>query len=86
MILFYEDETHIRDYQALHTSWFLRGKQKQIPTYGRHASVTLWGAVNMSNGSLHCMEAKACNATAFQAFLQICCKRKSKETHCHGIG
>lgn len=32
MILFYEDETHIRDYQALHTSWFLRGKQKQIPT------------------------------------------------------
>jgi hypothetical protein len=53
MILFYEDETHIRDYQALHTSWFLRGKQKQIPTYGRHASVTLFGAVNTQNGRLH---------------------------------
>ncbi len=43
MIRFYEDKTHIRDYQALHTSWFLRGKQKQIPTYGRHANVTLFG-------------------------------------------
>ncbi|OUB14129.1 IS630 family transposase [Bacillus thuringiensis serovar yunnanensis] len=74
MILFYEDETHIRDYQALHTSWFLRGKQKQIPTYGRHASVTLFGAVNMSNGYLHCMEATACNATAFQEFLQYVVK------------
>ncbi|HDR4949048.1 TPA: transposase [Bacillus cereus] len=61
--------THIRDYQALHTSWFLRGKQKQIPTYGRHASVTLFGAV-MSNGHLHCMEATACNAITFQDFLQ----------------
>ncbi|OLR27652.1 hypothetical protein BLD50_00515 [Bacillus cereus] len=25
MMRFYEDETHIRDYQALHASWFLRG-------------------------------------------------------------
>ncbi|WP_154213802.1 transposase [Bacillus cereus] len=70
MILFYEDETHIRDYQALHTSWFLRGKQKHIPTYGRHASVTLFGAVNMANGHLHCMEATACNVISFQNFLQ----------------
>ncbi|MEK4503541.1 transposase [Bacillus sp. FSL R12-0069] len=66
MILFYEDETHIRDYQALHTSWFLRGKQKQIPTYGRHASVTLFGAVNTQNGRLHCMEASSCNAIYFR--------------------
>ena len=70
MILFYEDETHIRDYQALHASWFLRGKQKQIPTYGRHASVTLFGAVNTKNGRLHCMEASSCNALHFRHFLQ----------------
>ncbi|MGU3443009.1 IS630 family transposase [Bacillus cereus] len=74
MIQFYEDETHIRDYQALHTSWFLRGKQKQIPTYGRHASIMLFGAVNMSNGHLHCMEATACNAISFQSFLQYIVK------------
>ncbi|EJP81739.1 transposase [Bacillus cereus] len=79
MILFYEDETHIRDYQALHTSWFPRGKQKQIPTYGCHASVTLFGAVNMSNGALHCMEASACNATAFQEFLQYVIKENQKK-------
>ncbi|WP_257143273.1 hypothetical protein [Bacillus cereus] len=44
--------------------------KKQIPTYGRHATVTLFGAVNMSNGNLHCMEATACNASTFQDFLQ----------------
>lgn len=49
MMLFYEDETHIHDYQALHITWFLFGKQKQIPTYGYHASVTLFSAVNMLN-------------------------------------
>jgi transposase len=79
MILFYEDETHIRDYQALHTSWFLRGKQKQIPTYGRHASVTLFGTVNMSNGFLHCMEATACNAISFQDFLQYVVKENPQK-------
>ena len=60
MILFYEDETHIRDYQALHTLFF--GENKNKFTYGRHASVTLFGAVNTQNGRLHCMEASSCNA------------------------
>ncbi|MGF9815536.1 transposase [Bacillus toyonensis] len=71
-----EDETHIRDYQALHTSWLLRGKQKQISTYGRHASVMLFGAVKTSDGNLHCMEASACNATAFQELLRYVVKEQ----------
>lgn len=85
MILFYEDETHIHDYQALHTSWFLRGKQKQIPTYGRYASVTLFGAVNISKGHLHCMEATACNAIALQDFLHFIVKAPPP-TYCYGVG
>lgn len=72
MILFYEDETHIRDYQALHASWFLRGKQKQIPTYERHVSVTLFGAVNTQNGRLHCMEAFFLQCNPLSVFFTIC--------------
>ncbi len=79
MIRFYEDKTHIRDYQALHTSWFLRGKQKQILTYGRHANVTLFGAVNMANEHLHCMETIACHAITFQDFLQYIVKENPQK-------
>ena len=49
-------------------------KTKTDPYNGRHASVTLFGAVNMSNGHLHCMEATACNAITFQDFLQYIVK------------
>ncbi|MGH0447655.1 transposase [Bacillus mycoides] len=50
-----------------------------MSTYGRHVSVTLFGAVNMSNGYLHCMKASACNATAFQEFLQYVVKENPKK-------
>jgi hypothetical protein len=36
-----EDETHILDYQTLRATW--SGKGKQIPTYGYHGSVSLFG-------------------------------------------
>ena len=49
-------------------------ENKTDPYNGRHASVTLFGAVNMSNGHLHCMEATACNAITFQDFLQYIVK------------
>jgi hypothetical protein len=46
MILLYQDETHICTYQSLHATWSEIGKQKQVLTYGHHASVTLFGALN----------------------------------------
>ena len=70
MIWYYEDETHIRDYQALHATWNSVGKQKQISTQGHHAKVSLFGAVNAQNGELFCMEAPSCNAETFLQFLQ----------------
>ncbi|WP_198090504.1 transposase [Bacillus wiedmannii] len=76
----------MRDSQTLYTSWFYPGKQKQIPTYGRHVRVTLFGAVNMSNENLYCMEASACNVTAFQEFLQYVVKENPQDTHCHNGG
>ncbi|MGX1982303.1 transposase [Thermolongibacillus altinsuensis] len=66
----YEDESHIRDYQALHATWSLKGKQKQVLTYGHHATVSLFGALNVMNGEFLCMEAAMCNAQWFQQFLE----------------
>ncbi len=41
MVIIYEDESHIRDYQTLRATWSVKGRQKQIPTYGHHATVSL---------------------------------------------
>lgn len=71
MVLMYEDESHTRDYEALHATWNLKGKQKQIPTYGHHSTVSLFDALNAVNGDFLCMEATKCNAQSFQQFLEI---------------
>ncbi|MCL9971636.1 IS630 family transposase [Anoxybacillus kestanbolensis] len=70
MVLMYEDESHIRDYQALHATWSLKGKQKQVLTHGHHATVSLFGALNVMNGEFLCMEAAKCNEQWFQQFLE----------------
>jgi hypothetical protein len=49
MVLLYVYETHISSYQALRVAWAEVGKQKQIPMYGHHASVELFGSVNDLN-------------------------------------
>jgi hypothetical protein len=49
MILLYVDEMHIRSYQILRTTWSEVGQQKQAPTYGHHAHISLFGAVNVLN-------------------------------------
>lgn len=74
MIFLYQDETHIRDYQALHATWFPIGKQKQVPTSGHHAKVSLFGAVNVVDGTLFCMESPKCDAVSFLHFLQYVMK------------
>lgn len=45
--LLFEDETMIRDYQAIGCTWFLRGHQRKIPTYGQHKGVKLIGTLIM---------------------------------------
>jgi transposase len=79
MILLYEDETHIRDYQALHATWNPVGKQKQIVTRGHHAKVSLFGAVNVLNGKLFCMESPSCNAETCLQFLQYVVNQHPKK-------
>lgn len=41
MVFIYEDEYHTRNYEALHVIWNLKGRQKQLSTYGHHAIVSL---------------------------------------------
>ncbi|WP_240673873.1 IS630 family transposase [Geobacillus sp. PK12] len=67
----YVDETHIRSYQILRTTWSEVGQQKQVPTYGHHAHVSLFGAVNVLNGETILHRVAAANATTFLDFLRI---------------
>jgi transposase len=70
MVLLYTDETHIRSYQALRATWAKVRKQKQIPTYGHHASVRLFGVVNVLNGKVITQPALACNTESFLEFVK----------------
>ncbi|MGW9019007.1 IS630 family transposase [Priestia megaterium] len=54
----------------MRSTWSVKGKQKQIPTYGHHATVSLFGCVNVRNGEFLCMETNQCNAQSFYAFLR----------------
>ena len=45
----FEDESIIRDYQAIQKTWFLRGHQRKIPTYGKNAETLLQLIYNKFN-------------------------------------
>ncbi|QNU19717.1 transposase [Geobacillus zalihae] len=65
------DETHIRSYHVLRTTWSEVGRQKQVPTFGHHAHVSLFDAVNVHDGETVLYQAGAANATTFLDFLRI---------------
>lgn len=67
----YADETHVRSYQLLRNAWLEVGRQKQALTYGHHAHILLFGAVNVFNGDTILHWAAAANATTFLDFLNI---------------
>ena len=52
----------------------MKGKQKQIPTYGHHATVSLFGCVHIQNGEFLCMETDR-DAQAFLEFLRYVLSR-----------
>ncbi|WP_246364296.1 transposase [Anoxybacteroides tepidamans] len=85
MVIIYEDESHIRDDQALRATWSIKGRQKQIPAYGHHATVRLLGGVNIETGEFLCMETNQCNAHAFLQFLQYTLEPVSRQTCRDGL-
>lgn len=50
----FEDESIIRDYQAIQKTWFIKRQQRKIPTYGKHAGVKLMGTLNYETGCIYC--------------------------------
>jgi len=60
----------IRDYQAIHKTWFARGKQRIIKTFGKHQGVKLVGYLNYETGEVYCEEHECYDAIVFLGFLK----------------
>ena len=60
----------VRDYQALQNTWFIKGQQRKIPTYGKNAGVKLIGILNYESGHVYCEEHERYDAKVFLDFLR----------------
>lgn len=69
-VVLFEDESYIRDYQAICATWFLKGKQRKVKTYGQHKGVGLFGFLDYQNSKVLCDVAEQLNAQNFQIFLE----------------
>jgi len=68
--ILFEDESMIRDYQAISKTWFPVGQQKIIPTYGKHHGAKLVGFLNYETGEVYVEEHDKYDAEVFLKFLQ----------------
>lgn len=68
--ILFEDESMIRDYQAIMKTWFLKGKQRVIPTFGKHEGVKLVGCLDYETGRVYVEEHKKYDAEVFLRFLK----------------
>jgi transposase len=66
----FEDESMIRDYQALQRTWFEKGKQRVIRTTGKHRGVKLLSTVDYCNGNIVWHEDEEYTAGTFLDFLK----------------
>lgn len=55
---------------AIGYSWFLKGQQRKIPTYGMHQSVKLLGVLDYEKGTVFCAKEERFDAQVFLLFLQ----------------
>ncbi|WP_155837219.1 IS630 family transposase [Aneurinibacillus terranovensis] len=68
--ILFEDESMIRDYQALSRTWFAKGQQKIIPTYGKHLGAKLIGTLDYETGEVFCVQEEPYTAKEFLSFLE----------------
>ena len=68
--ILFEDESMIRDYQAIAKTWFPKGQQKIIPTYGQHQGVKLIGILDYGTGDAFCVQEERYTAVEFLSFLE----------------
>ncbi len=60
----------IRDYQAICKTWFPKGQQRIIPTYGKHYGAKLVGLLNYETGDVYVEEHDKYDAEVFLGFLK----------------
>ena len=77
--ILFEDESMIRDYQALADTWFPRGQQKIIPTYGKHRGVKLLVVLGYETGEVVCKEEEQYDAQVFLSFLEAVAAKYPQE-------
>ena len=65
----------IRDYQAIFRTWFPKGQQRKVPTYGKHHGVKLIGVLDYESGEVLCIHATQYDAQRFLEFLQLVLKK-----------
>lgn len=65
----------IRDYQAIQKTWFMKGKQRIIQTYGKHEGVKLLGILNYETGEVYVEDHKSYDAQVFKSFLSHVLKK-----------
>ncbi len=51
--MLFENESMIRDYQAIMKTWFPVGKQSIIPAYRKHEGVKLIGFLDYETGNVY---------------------------------
>jgi transposase len=66
----FEDESMIRDYQALQRTWFAKGQQRIIQTTGKHRGVKLLSTVDYVTGKIVWREDEEYTAETFLKFLK----------------
>ncbi|WP_188634414.1 transposase, partial [Lentibacillus kapialis] len=77
--ILFQDESMIRDYQALANTWFPKGQQKKIPTYGKHHGVKLISTLDYESGDIFCIERERYDAKVFLSFLEKVVERYPNE-------
>lgn len=60
----------IRDYQAISSTWFPKGEQKIIPTYGKHRGAKLLATLDYESGEIYWEEHDQYDAKVFLTFLE----------------
>jgi transposase len=69
----------IRDYQAVSSTWFAKGRQKIIPTHGKHQGVKLIGTLDYETGEVFCVQEEQYTAKEFLSFLEKVIKKYEGE-------
>jgi len=60
----------IRDYKAISRTWFAKGQQKVIPTFGKHWGAKLMGTLDYETGEIFCVQEEQYRAKEFLSFLE----------------